>query len=428
MRHVEKRSVFLVFMCCACPPPLSPPLFSLSSSSLHRAEAAAPPSRCRPPLPFSFRHPILFEVLIPTDEITRAGRGRVHAGVRNSRGAGGVPVGSCPAGRLAQRKRHCVSHLFSTLSVMPEAGTLLHKAIAAALAAGFFIGLPTFMAPRWDAFSDALASFVHASDKESAWFYAFSIFTIHMCVLIFNNSLLSLSYIGVIPLEQWKINPRPWPWKDPKSTMNVRSLILRSIATTLFNNLAFALPMSFGNHWLAQMRGYTASASAFPSPWEVFWQLCVFMVLEDTVFFWSHYTLHKSKWLYKHIHKQHHEWYQVLGFASEFAHPVEFILGNALPFAVGPVLLGAHNFTTLMWTIWRITETNLAHSNYELPWMPYALIPFTGGATAHEEHHSINTGNYSTFFNWWDVMMGTVIQAGGARGAAKAAAKASKAN
>jgi len=31
----------------------------------------------------------------------------------------------------------------------------------------------------------------------------------------------------------------------------------------------------------------------------------------------------------------HHQWYYSIGISAEYAHPVEFILGNALPFSAG---------------------------------------------------------------------------------------------
>jgi hypothetical protein len=36
---------------------------------------------------------------------------------------------------------------------------------------------------------------------------------------------------------------------------------------------------------------------------------------------------------------------------------VEFLLGNSIPFALGLTLLGAHGYTWLAWTVWRIGET-----------------------------------------------------------------------
>ena len=46
------------------------------------------------------------------------------------------------------------------------------------------------------------------------------------------------------------------------------------------------------------------------------------MLFLDTSFYWSHRLLHHPR-LYKHFHKQHHEYRGTIGFAAEYAHFVE---------------------------------------------------------------------------------------------------------
>ncbi len=40
----------------------------------------------------------------------------------------------------------------------------------------------------------------------------------------------------------------------------------------------------------------------------VFLELLFFVLVEELGFFYSHYALHSSRFLYKNIHKRHHEW------------------------------------------------------------------------------------------------------------------------
>ena len=44
-----------------------------------------------------------------------------------------------------------------------------------------------------------------------------------------------------------------------------------------------------------------------PSFLTFLWQFPIFQIVEEIVFYYSHLTLH-HKYLYKRIHKQHHEW------------------------------------------------------------------------------------------------------------------------
>ena len=62
-------------------------------------------------------------------------------------------------------------------------------------------------------------------------------------------------------------------------------------------------------------------------------------LLEDFTFYCSHRFLH-WKVIYPYIHKIHHEHNTTVTIAAEYAHPIEFILGNMLPTAVGPLILG----------------------------------------------------------------------------------------
>lgn len=49
--------------------------------------------------------------------------------------------------------------------------------------------------------------------------------------------------------------------------------------------------------------------------------------MDDLFFFLSHRVLH-SPWLYGLIHKQHHEYDTPFSSVSEYAHTIEYILGN----------------------------------------------------------------------------------------------------
>lgn len=74
----------------------------------------------------------------------------------------------------------------------------------------------------------------------------------------------------------------------------------------------------------------------------------------------------------------HHEFYNAVSFASVYAHPLEFVLGNLIPTSLGYQLLGIkmHYSTYLIWIIIRVVETTEGHCGYEFPWSPFRLIPF----------------------------------------------------
>jgi len=121
------------------------------------------------------------------------------------------------------------------------------------------------------------------------------------------------------------------------------------------------------------------------------------MMCEDTGFFFSHKFLH-WRVIYPYIHKIHHEHITTFNIAAVYAHPLEFLLGNAMPSGLGSLLLGSkmHFATHIVWTVIRIGETVAGHSGYEFSWSPYKLIPFMPPSSYHDFHHSKNLGNYGS--------------------------------
>lgn len=162
--------------------------------------------------------------------------------------------------------------------------------------------------------------------------------------------------------ERYKAQPGPWPWqKGDKAAREWRALIRRTLRV-LAGNFLVSHPVGLVLVYRIVVRWQLASFDArdCPSPTEVFWQICAFMVIEDTLFYWTHRALHDGR-IYTSVHKQHHQYKVSVGLASEYAHPVEFLVSNAVPFAAAALLVGAvtkvHASLWLLWTIWRIGET-----------------------------------------------------------------------
>lgn len=124
-----------------------------------------------------------------------------------------------------------------------------------------------------------------------------------------------------------------------------------------------------------------------------------FIAIEDTLFYWSHRLLHTRT--FYGIHKQHHSFKQNVGIASEWANPIESLLGNTLPTLLGPFIMKSHPLTMLSWIAYRVTETINAHSGYNLPFVPFNWWPM-GGADRHDFHHSNNVGSFGSQTQFWD--------------------------
>ena len=65
---------------------------------------------------------------------------------------------------------------------------------------------------------------------------------------------------------------------------------------------------------------YEFSLESWPTTFEIVWQFLLFLIVEDTLFYWGHRMLHHPKLYW--IHKHHHEYHQTIGFASQYVHPL----------------------------------------------------------------------------------------------------------
>jgi sterol desaturase/sphingolipid hydroxylase (fatty acid hydroxylase superfamily) len=136
-------------------------------------------------------------------------------------------------------------------------------------------------------------------------------------------------YWARIPaVERYKINPKPWPWlQGPEQRRSFFGLVRLGIGMTLLN-LFIAVGLAILNYPIFAALGFTAAVDRWPSAWTLMWQLALFIVAEDAVFYFTHRTLHVVPWLYRHVHKLHHRYFHSISIAAECTHPFEFILGK----------------------------------------------------------------------------------------------------
>ena len=121
------------------------------------------------------------------------------------------------------------------------------------------------------------------------------------------------------------------------------------------------------------------------------------VAVDDTLFYWLHRLLHHPR-IYRHVHKQHHEFHHPVGLATEYAHPIEDLLCNTLSTVAGPLLLGSHASVVSGYASLKLWQSVDAHSGLLLPFSPWSAAPGMDCARAHDFHHSHNVGNFGGFF------------------------------
>lgn len=150
----------------------------------------------------------------------------------------------------------------------------------------------------------------------------------------------------------------------PIDTVKLRHAIL----TVLFNQAFLSVPMVLVMYPVMQWRGNPCGTELPTFQW-VLLELSIFGLVEEILFYYSHRLFHHPA-LYKHIHKKHHEWTAPVGIVSLYAHPVEHVFSNMMPSVVGPIIMGSHVATTMMWFSLALWTTTISHCGYHLPFLP----------------------------------------------------------
>jgi len=178
----------------------------------------------------------------------------------------------------------------------------------------------------------------------------------------------------------------------------------------LLSHFTVELPQIWLFHPMAQFCGLSTTVP-FPSPWTMAYQIAIFFVLEDAWHYWTHRLMYVYPFLYKNIHKIHHQYSAPFGLAAEYASPIEvMVLG--LGTVGSPILWCAvsgdlHILTMYIWIVLRLFQAIDAHSGYEFPWSLHHFFPVWAGAEHHDEHHEKFIGNYASSFRWWDYFLDT---------------------
>ena len=118
---------------------------------------------------------------------------------------------------------------------------------------------------------------------------------------------------------------------------------------------------------------------------------------EDLLYHFVHRLLHWGPF-YTYIHKIHHSYETTIGIATEYCHPIEYVIAGFYPTSLAALLLRKklHIVSVMMFTMAKTFESTESHSGYHFAWSPFKLFPFANPGNYHDYHHTHNVGNFSS--------------------------------
>ncbi len=199
-------------------------------------------------------------------------------------------------------------------------------------------------------------------------------------------------------IKKWKDQYRV-AWFKPCSKQEYRKILSHVFFKI---QLFVVMPMALTSMWSLPDNGITRDRP-FPSLFEIAWQLVVFMLADDFLFYWIHRILHTPA-LFRWIHSVHHKVHYSVSIAQLYFHPIEMLVGIYIPVVVPPMILGkfygVHLFTFWLWNSIMLFESSYAHAGYNFPGIPL-------DANHHYYHHSHVVDYYGSYWCMWDWLMGT---------------------
>jgi sterol desaturase/sphingolipid hydroxylase (fatty acid hydroxylase superfamily) len=134
-------------------------------------------------------------------------------------------------------------------------------------------------------------------------------------------------------------------------------------------------------------------------------KIIIILFLNDLWFYFIHRWILHNKFLYKYIHKQHHESKNPNIYSTYFVSISEMILHGVFLLSV-PFFIEVNIEMFILGPIISSMIQASNHSNYNL----FENNKFFMSPIFHRKHHQVNKGNYGQILQIWDKILGTCVK------------------
>lgn len=138
-------------------------------------------------------------------------------------------------------------------------------------------------------------------------------------------------------------------------------------------------------------------------------QIIVAMLIMDTWQYFVHRYMHQNKFLYRHVHSQHHRLVVPYAIGALYNHPLEGLLLDTFGGAISFLISGMTARTAVIFFCFAVIKTVDDHCGLWLPGNIFHIF-FQNNTAYHDIHHQLQGTKYNysqPFFPLWDKLLGT---------------------
>ncbi|MCO5546972.1 hypothetical protein L7F22_000411 [Adiantum nelumboides] len=148
-----------------------------------------------------------------------------------------------------------------------------------------------------------------------------------------------------------------------------------------------------------------------PSLWVQVLQVGIAMFVMDTWQYFVHRYMHVNRFLYRHVHSQHHRLVVPYAIGALYNHPLEGLLLDTVGGAISFLVSGMTPKTSVFFFSFAVIKTVDDHCGLRLPGNPFHMF-FKNNTAYHDIHHQLLGTKYNfsqPFFMMWDKYLGTYM-------------------